>query len=258
MNDDEGTWKIEKAAHEGDLDSIISLHNSGATFTEEIMDCAAEYGHLHIVAWLHMNRREGCTTDAMDYAAKYGHLSVVRYLHQQRWEGCTTSAMDLAATYGHLNVVKFLHDNRSEECTTDHEVLVDYAAIHGHLHVMKYLYQRGHYGHYPAYIAATRGHLNVIIWLHEETGEHFNVVKWILCHSPQINDDDLVDYPGLRQYRRHLLNYATILVRAFSRYKLRKFIRTAARKYHLRCLIEYMPSRGIKYFELMEEVEKMY
>ena len=39
------------------------------------MDDAARNGHLEVVKFLHMNRREGCTNKAMDSAARNGHIS---------------------------------------------------------------------------------------------------------------------------------------------------------------------------------------
>lgn len=38
------------------------------------MNAAALNGDLHMVQWLHENRREGCTVDAMDFAAETGHF----------------------------------------------------------------------------------------------------------------------------------------------------------------------------------------
>ncbi len=52
--------------------------------TEDVMDLAAQNGHLKVVIWLHENREEGCTEDAMDGAAKNGHLEVVQWLRQNR------------------------------------------------------------------------------------------------------------------------------------------------------------------------------
>jgi hypothetical protein len=49
-------------------------------------ELAAENGHLHVVEWLHENRREGCTTVAMNRAAGKGHLHVVEWLHENREE----------------------------------------------------------------------------------------------------------------------------------------------------------------------------
>jgi ankyrin repeat protein len=104
------------------------------------MDDAAAYGHLHVIQYLHENRKEGCTKYAMDSAAAYGHLPVIQYLHENRKEGCTTRAMNWAAENGHLHVIQYLHENRSEGCTTD---AMNWAAARGHLDVFEYLYKTG-------------------------------------------------------------------------------------------------------------------
>jgi len=44
------------------------------------MNHAAEYGHLHVIQWLHTNRTEGCTIDAMNYAIYNGHFKVINFL----------------------------------------------------------------------------------------------------------------------------------------------------------------------------------
>ena len=84
---------------------------------ENAMDLAAKHGHVHIVRWLHENRKEGCTRYAMDMAAKFGHLEVVKWLHANRNEGCTQYGMDQAAENGHLEVIKWLHEKRTESCS---------------------------------------------------------------------------------------------------------------------------------------------
>ena len=50
------------------------------SFTINAMNFAAKNGHLEVVEWLHLNRKEGCTVYAMDQAAENGHLEVVRWL----------------------------------------------------------------------------------------------------------------------------------------------------------------------------------
>ncbi|KAJ3012083.1 hypothetical protein HKX48_006456 [Thoreauomyces humboldtii] len=128
------------------LDVVKWLHEIETEgCTRDVMDSAAEEGHLELVKWLHENRTEGCTTHAMDGAAGEGHLDVVKWLHANRTEGCTTQAMDdavlnghLDVVNGHLEVVKWLHENRTEGCTTE---AMDYAARNGHLDVVKWLHK---------------------------------------------------------------------------------------------------------------------
>jgi hypothetical protein len=94
--------------------SILIQFKHQLCFSEIVMDCAAQAGHLEVLIWLHINRAEGCTTNAMESAALCGHLEIVKWLHTNRTEGCTTHAMGKAADHGHLDVVKWLQVNRTE------------------------------------------------------------------------------------------------------------------------------------------------
>ncbi|KAF0683186.1 Aste57867_24750 [Aphanomyces stellatus] len=98
------TW----AAMHGHLECVGLLNDVGFDCTTVAMDMAAHNGHLEVVQFLHMHRREGCTTNAMDFAAKHGHLEVVQFLHAHRREGCTTAALYDAQARGHSEVVQFL------------------------------------------------------------------------------------------------------------------------------------------------------
>ena len=72
---------INYAIRTNDLNLLIYCHkylNVNNEYWDIAMDWAAENGHMHVVQWLHENRKEGCTTDAMDYAARNGHLDVVK------------------------------------------------------------------------------------------------------------------------------------------------------------------------------------
>ncbi|POM57886.1 Hypothetical protein PHPALM_37543, partial [Phytophthora palmivora] len=100
------------------------------------MDWAAAYGHLDVVKWLHVHRREGCTSLAMDSAAREGHLDVVKWLHENRDEGCSPMALTSASGSGHLDMVRWLHDNRSEGCTS---TTMARAIAAGHFDVVLFL-----------------------------------------------------------------------------------------------------------------------
>ena len=67
--------------------------------------------NLNILKWLHRNRIEGCTKDVMDWAANDGHIETVRWLHQNRTEGCTKRAMNWTKYEGHTEIVKYLKEN---------------------------------------------------------------------------------------------------------------------------------------------------
>lgn len=65
----------------------------------------ANYGHLDITKWLHVNN--GIFTQyTMDAAANHGYMDIVQWLHDNRTEGCTANAVDQAARNGHFHIVK--------------------------------------------------------------------------------------------------------------------------------------------------------
>ncbi|ETW05041.1 hypothetical protein H310_04086 [Aphanomyces invadans] len=156
------------AAAYGHVAVMHFLNNCPFGWTPDVMDCAAAYGQLETVRWLHENRSEGCTVNAMHNAAHEGHLSVVEFLHFNRSEGCGAQAMDLAASNGHLHVVQWLHKNRTEGCTVEAMV---WAAGNGHLDIVKWLHEnRPETSFAPNAIvfAAEFGHLNVVKFLFED------------------------------------------------------------------------------------------
>ncbi|CAH0514435.1 unnamed protein product [Peronospora belbahrii] len=161
-------WTLTRAVIFGHLHLVqrISLRNPRKfqCCCQEAMDSAAEFGHLEVVKWLHMNRSEGCTTDAMDMAACNGHLGIVQWLHENRTEGCTSNAIDFAAQQGHLEVVQWLHFNRKEGAT---HYAIDNAATQGHLNVIQWLYAHREEGCSQSAVvnAINAGHEDVAKWL---------------------------------------------------------------------------------------------
>ncbi|CAK4189705.1 unnamed protein product [Aphanomyces euteiches] len=174
----------------GDVEAVQAfLKCRPAVATADATDCAAKYGHEHLVRLLYP--RVKCTNLALSLAAEEGHMAVVKYLvkckvrsrsaidsaarrgnvdivrllvHRGfRW---SSRAMDDACRGGHLNVVKFLTEaGMAVGCSTD---IIDLASAYGHLEVVDYLFQL-----FPERCstnamdwAATEGHLNVVAYLH--------------------------------------------------------------------------------------------
>lgn len=155
------------AYERGDLELLKQLHECGVEFDKSVMDGEAASGNLHVIQWLHENRKEGCTKGAMDRASTNGYLHVVQWLHENRKEGCTTMAMNYAAAHGHLHVVQWLHERRNEGCT---QRAIDWAAASGHLEVVKWLCKNRTEGFSPDAIAWARkyNHLHVVEFMLSE------------------------------------------------------------------------------------------
>ncbi|KAG2938373.1 hypothetical protein PC117_g11274 [Phytophthora cactorum] len=157
-----------------------------------LMDIAAEFGHLSILQWLHVNRSEGCTTNAMDNAAAVGNLEIVKWLHLYRGEGCSKQAMNGAAANGHIAVVEWLHEHRGEGCDKS---AVSNAAANGYPAVVRFLLESRREGSTGDAMcqAAASGHLEMVQWLYVNRGDshagaalrcaaengHAAVVEWL-------------------------------------------------------------------------------
>jgi hypothetical protein len=102
------------------------------------MNRAAMSGHFAIIKWLHMHRREGCSSAAIDNAAGIGRLDIIQWLDAHYASGCTSRAMSGAAFNGHLDVILFLESKGMAHCTPD---VAAKAVYIGHLEILQWLFQ---------------------------------------------------------------------------------------------------------------------
>jgi aromatic ring-cleaving dioxygenase len=77
------------------------------------MDLASMNGHLHIVKWLHENRKEGCSDKVMDLAIRNGHFDVVEWLFQNRKEFNLISAIANSRVYHQEEIQHWLEQKLS-------------------------------------------------------------------------------------------------------------------------------------------------
>ncbi|CAK4647445.1 unnamed protein product [Aphanomyces euteiches] len=118
------------------------------------MDLAARGGHLEMVQYLHLHRKEGCTPQALAEAAANGHLEVVKYLLSLEKPFKYDAAMAAAATMGSIPIIEILA--RFVD-TKDCREAVEVAAKHNHMDVLQWFQQ-----HKPKAIAKakSRAHLH--------------------------------------------------------------------------------------------------
>ncbi|EFA75320.1 hypothetical protein PPL_11396 [Heterostelium album PN500] len=130
----EMTNLMDVAAEFGHIEVLkwLDFNNIGSC-SKRAMDLACKNGFDNIVIWLHNNRTEGCSTDAFDLACKNGFNNIVIWLHNNRTEGCTYRSMDYAAEGGFLEIVQFLNENRNEGCS---KFAMDNASLNGHFEVL--------------------------------------------------------------------------------------------------------------------------
>ncbi|EQC24745.1 hypothetical protein SDRG_17362 [Saprolegnia diclina VS20] len=172
--------------------------------SERAIVYAAYRSHMHVLDWLHTNRRDGCDQDAMALAVATGRLDVVRWLHEVYGLWRTHAALATAAYIGHMTMVTYLLDipTGGVDCWTDQvdsnsnmgEMLpphddhlgsphVDYvagsptywAASQGHLEILQLLVARDYELPLDAIEkAVANGHLYVVRYLHEGFSQRCN------------------------------------------------------------------------------------
>jgi hypothetical protein len=134
-------------------------------------------------------------------AARWGRLDVLIYLHDHGgWQPNPqrSTGRDIgvaAASSGHSHVLEWALSN---ELVVWDDSISNAVAMNGHLHVLQLARDRGH----PLcgeelYYSVENGHLNVVIWLHEqgieilETGNcshaasagHLHVLQWLRANE---------------------------------------------------------------------------
>ncbi|GMF19906.1 unnamed protein product [Phytophthora fragariaefolia] len=137
------------------------------------MDCAAMFGNLELVKWLHSNQQEGCSTEAMGHGVAQGR----KWLHANRSEGFSEIAMESAVRNNRLDMVKWMYEH-SENCLKGN---IDIAAAPGNLEIVSWLHFRGggNCSQHEMDDAAANGHLEIVKFLHEHGRE--GVLKE--CHD---------------------------------------------------------------------------
>lgn len=182
---------------------------------DELLQKAAEGGHVEAMAYL---ANQGCTDEyahAMVNATRKGHLNCIEWLleHTYRYhpQGSADRVVVEAAKLGYLDILKFFHAPRyaSEEMTPKRRKIedtgvwwgrdreaIDEAVANGQLEVVKWLLDnRIDACRRPALIKAARnGHLDALKWMEtvltpadwppcmmEDAahGGHLEVVKWL-------------------------------------------------------------------------------
>lgn len=160
---------INETVYRGDLNMIKWLHDhehetTTQICTTEAMDLAAEYGHLHVLNWLHVYRTEGCTTNAMDIAAKKGYIQVLDWLHTHRYEGCTKNALIMAIEEEHTCVVDWFIINKPDQFPLF--VIMNEIIMHGNLKLFKYFFNK-YPGAFPEnymHFAIMHNQLDIVKW----------------------------------------------------------------------------------------------
>nr|AIG55767.1 secreted protein [Thraustotheca clavata] len=102
-----GAATINATASAGYVNTLQLLHEG---FSQETMDAAAKYGHLEVVKFLHLVRKEEGTFEAMVEAAGNGHLEVVKYLDENYHGHDIPRSLYHAAFAAQRKVVEYFYE----------------------------------------------------------------------------------------------------------------------------------------------------
>ncbi|OQR85916.1 hypothetical protein ACHHYP_20526 [Achlya hypogyna] len=125
----------------------------------------ASLGHLHILSYLLEHHSVTYTHKAMAAAAQSGRVSAVRFLHERGFS--IDDVLHNACTSGQLAVAQYAHAVGPR--LLDPENTVIRTAHCGHLSLLQFLADSGYevVSSTTLIYAATRGHLDVVKFLHE-------------------------------------------------------------------------------------------
>lgn len=193
------------------LKLLVKLHHqpsskpSQKVSLDRVMRCAAYFGRLEMLKWLHQVLsndpawtyewelmgtviknpdadakllewlRVTCPlrsllvhADIITTQFKSGNLDVLRFLHQHNY-AFNEHAMDTAAAFGHLKVVRFLQELGTLTCTTK---AMDGAAQNGSLAVVRFLHEHRSEG------CSRRAPPRDQVYLQESLGRLHVYCKW--------------------------------------------------------------------------------
>ncbi|EFA81194.1 hypothetical protein PPL_06031 [Heterostelium album PN500] len=136
---------------------------------------AARVGRIDMIEWLAANYSKYRAFNSMTIeAVRGGHLHVLEYLKKEAKDRFTfedddelsyLTLIDVSAEFGHLDILKWLHYNRIGFATSRAAYL---AATKGHLELLKYLLNHVNTDFSSdAMDYACSKHLDIVKWLHE-------------------------------------------------------------------------------------------
>jgi len=94
----------------GNLDMVKYCVANGFFVEEWACTCAAEYGHLECLKYLHEEARAPWDWRAATMAASNGHLHILEYLVERKYDKFNSASCWVAADTGHLDCLKFLRE----------------------------------------------------------------------------------------------------------------------------------------------------
>jgi hypothetical protein len=101
---------IEEASYQGNLEMIKYCVANQCPMDDEACACAAEYGQLECLKYLHEEVKAPWNWLVAAMAAENGHLHILEYLVERKYDKFCAASCWGAAVKGHLDCLKFLHE----------------------------------------------------------------------------------------------------------------------------------------------------
>lgn len=186
-------WDIETvraAATGGHLDTLIWAIHKGCKLDNTIFDCAVRSGRINVVKWLREHHPKKCNREVRHNiaAVKSGNLKLLKLLRTWNYPW-SDNVITTACTLGKLDIVRWLYENNSPLPTN----ACSLAAKSGNVELISWLYYKNYDLGDAATHAALAGHLEPIIWIHENaktlpnnmckaaaTGGNLNILMWLI------------------------------------------------------------------------------
>lgn len=170
----------------GDISLLEWAIDTDYTQSADLSSIAAEYGHLHMVKYLHQ-AGHSCTNNTLNTAAGCGYLDIVKFAVSS---GCDDkiTAIKHAAAAGHVNICTWLNRDNTKLTSEIGKAAIDNSRINaldwyltnnpyynsflnnyahnvGNLPSIKYFKRHGLYTDWGlSYAICRNGHLHVIQW----------------------------------------------------------------------------------------------
>ena len=101
---------IGAAAYHGNLKMVKYCVANECPVDEEACACAAKYGHLECLKYLHEEAKAPWDSLTASLAAENGHLHILEYLVERKYDQYSGFACQGAAKYDYLDCLKYLHE----------------------------------------------------------------------------------------------------------------------------------------------------
>jgi len=127
---------INAATRQGYLEMVKYCVANECPVNDYACACAARYGHLECLKYLHEEAKAPWASDTAIRAAINGHLHILEYLVERKFDKYDAWACECAAEKGHLDCLKYLHETAKAPWDED---AVYFAHENNHTECVQYL-----------------------------------------------------------------------------------------------------------------------